>query len=74
MHVRDIKVESLIYYSNPLKGKYYIIEQSTDDIQRIVDEYIHRGYRLISTDTTIFGSALYIYLYFERYDPAGSTT
>ena len=60
------KVESLIYYSSPIKGKYHIVEQSTEDIQRILNDYSQRGYRLVSTDAANFGMAMYFYLYFEK--------
>jgi hypothetical protein len=31
----------------------------------VLDDYVRRGWRLVSTNATDSGSALYVYLYFE---------
>jgi hypothetical protein len=39
---------------------------STADIQEKLDENSKRGWRLVSTNATDFGFAVYFYLYFEK--------
>lgn len=64
--MKEYKLESLIYYAKAFGKKEHIVESSTKDIQDKLDEYALRGYRLVSTDATGFGFAIYFYLYFER--------
>lgn len=64
--MKEYKLESLIYYSKAFAKKEHIIEQSSIDIQKKLDEMARQGYRLVSTDATDFGMAVYFYLYFER--------
>lgn len=64
--MKEYKVESLIYYSKITKDREHIIKSSGKDIQAKLDDYARRGWRLVSTDTTNFGTAIYFYLYFER--------
>lgn len=62
------KVESLIYYSKPTFDKNHIVKSSKKEIQEKLDEYANEGYKLVSTDASNFGLALYVYLYFEKID------
>lgn len=64
--MREYKVESLIYYSKLTLDTKHIANNSKRDIQEKMDEYAKNGYRLVSTDATSFGAAVYIYLYFEK--------
>ncbi len=64
--MKEYKVETLIYYSKFTFDKYHVINDSKADIQAKLDEYSKNGYRLVSTDTSNFGHALYFYLYFEK--------
>jgi uncharacterized protein YgbK (DUF1537 family) len=64
--MKEYKLESLIYYSKMTLDKEHIIKNSSKDIQEKLDEYAKNGYRLVSTDATDFGFAVYFYLYFER--------
>ncbi len=64
--MKKYKVESLIYYSKITLDSKHIAKNSQKDIQEKLDEYAQKGYRLASTDATSFGSAVYIYLYFEK--------
>ena len=64
--MKEYKVESLIYYSKLTTDSKHISKSSKKDIQDKLDEYAKKGYRLASTDTTNFGFAVYIYLYFEK--------
>jgi len=64
--MKEYKLETLIYYSKLTTDKYHIADNSHRDIQIKLDDYANNGYRLVSTDTASFGSALYIYLYFEK--------
>ena len=66
MTMKEYKVESLIYYTKPFAGKEHIVENSTKEIQEKLDEYAEKGYRLVSTNSTDFGMAVYFYLYFEK--------
>jgi hypothetical protein len=63
--MKKYKLESLIYYSKLFAEKEHIAEASSKDIQVKLDEYAAAGWRLVSTDATDFGFAIYIYLYFE---------
>ena len=68
--MKEYKLESLIYYSKLTLDKEHIVKNSTKDIQAKLDEYAQDGWRLVSTDATDFGFAVYFYLYFEK-DLAG---
>ncbi|MCR9292733.1 MAG: DUF4177 domain-containing protein [bacterium] len=63
--MKKYKLESLIYYSKLFAEKEHIVEASSKDIQDKLDHYAANGWRLVSTDATDFGFAVYIYLYFE---------
>ncbi len=64
--MKEYKLESLIYYSKLFADKEHIIKASSNDIQEKLDECAQDGWRLVSTDSTDFGMAVYFYLYFER--------
>lgn len=64
--MKEYKVESLIYYSKLTFDRKHIAKSSKADIQAKLDEHAPEGWRLVSTDATSFGAAVYIYLYFER--------
>ncbi|MEN0047545.1 MAG: DUF4177 domain-containing protein [Bacteroidota bacterium] len=64
--MKKYKVESLIYYSKVTLKKDHILEASTKGIQEKLDEYAQKGYKLVSTDVSNFGAAMYFYLYFEQ--------
>jgi hypothetical protein len=64
--MKEYKVESLIYYSKLTTDSKHISKSSKKEIQDKLDEYAKNGYRLASTDSTNFGFAVYIYLYFEK--------
>ena len=67
--MKEYKVEGRIYYSKLVANKDHISEKSRGEIQYLLDEYAKEGWTLVSTDATSFGSAMYIYLYFERESP-----
>lgn len=62
----NYKVETLIYYSKVTLDSKHIAKNSKKEIQEKLDEYASQGYKLVSTDATNFGMAVYIYLYFEK--------
>ncbi|MGF7219179.1 hypothetical protein GGR92_005361 [Spirosoma lacussanchae] len=64
--MKECKVESLIYYSKLTLDAEHIVKKSKEEIQAKLDEYTAQGYRLISTTSTNFGLAIYIYLFFEK--------
>ncbi len=64
--MKKYKLESLIYYSKLTLDKEHIVKASAADIQAKLDEYSADGWRLVSTDATDFGFAVYFYLYFEK--------
>ena len=64
--MKEYKVESFIYYSKMTTNKRHIVDDSTRDIQEKIDLMSVDGWRLVSTDATSFGTAMYFYLYFER--------
>ena len=62
----NYNVETLIYYSKVTLDSKHIAKNSKKEIQEKLDEYASQGYKLVSTDATNFGKAVYIYLYFEK--------
>ena len=66
MQKKEYKVESLIYYSKITMDPNHIQKDSTKDIQEKLDELSKDGWQLVSTNSTSFGLAVYIYLFFER--------
>lgn len=64
--MKDSKVETLIFYSKFSFDKNHIAKKSKIDIQEKLDEYAKNGYNLVSTNSTSFGFAIYIYLFFEK--------
>lgn len=64
--MKDSKVETLIFYSKFSFDKNHIAKKSKIEIQEKLDEYAKNGYNLISTNSTSFGAAIYIYLFFEK--------
>ncbi|MGC1514281.1 MAG: DUF4177 domain-containing protein [Maribacter sp.] len=64
--MKQYKVETLIYYSKLTFDTKHIIKASKAEIQEKLDAYAKDGWRLVSTDASNFGAAMYIYLYFEK--------
>ncbi len=64
--MKESKVEALIYYSKLTFDSDHIVKKSKQEIQEKLDQYTAQGYRLTSTTSTSFGTALYIYLFFEK--------
>lgn len=60
------EVETLIYYSKITLDTKHISKRSQKEIQEKLDERAKNGWRLVSTNATSFGAAVYIYLYFEK--------
>ena len=63
--MKQYKVEALVYYTKMTTDKEHIVKSSVADIQNKLDEYAKRGWRLVATNATDFGFAVYFYLYFE---------
>jgi len=64
--MKQYKVEALVYYTKVTLDKEHIVKSSMIDIQQKLDEYANQGWRLVSTNATDFGFAVYFYLYFEK--------
>lgn len=64
--MKEYKVETLIFYSKLTLDSEHIAKKSKQEIQEKLDEYAKNGYKLTSTNSTSFGAAVYIYLYFEK--------
>ncbi|WP_158727773.1 MULTISPECIES: DUF4177 domain-containing protein [unclassified Flavobacterium] len=64
--MKDYKVETLIYYSKFSFDKNHIAKKSKQEIQEKLNEYSKNGYKLTTTNSTNFGLAIYIFLYFEK--------
>jgi len=62
----EYKVDALVYYTKLTIDKEHIVKSSQADIQEKLNERAGEGWRLVSSDATDFGFAVYIYLYFER--------
>lgn len=59
-------VELLVFHTKSTFDFKHIAIDSQKGIQQQLDIYTRKGYRLINTNATNFGLALYIYLYFEK--------
>ena len=64
--MKEYKVEARTYYSKITTNSNHIADSSQEQSQQIIDEYAADGWRLMSTNATSFGLAVYVYLYFER--------
>ena len=47
-------------------NREHILEASTYDIQKLIDDYAAKGWIVASTDVASFGTSMYYYVYFER--------
>ena len=60
-------VETLCYYSKVWSNnKFWLRDQSKEEIQELLDRYTADGFELVSTDAHQFRWATYIYLYFSK--------
>lgn len=64
--MKQYRVEALIYYTKITLDMKHIVKSSIADIQQKLDQYAKDGWRLVSTNATDFGFAVYFYLYFEK--------
>ncbi|MDZ7935764.1 MAG: DUF4177 domain-containing protein [Emticicia sp.] len=64
--MKEYKVETLIFYSKLTLDSNHIAKSSKIEIQEKLDEYAKNGYRLASTNSSGFGFAIYVFLYFEK--------
>ncbi len=64
--MKKYKVEARTYFSKITTNKNHIAESSADEIQYLLDDYVSKGWTLVSTDAASFGTAMYVYLYFEK--------
>ena len=64
--MKEYKVEARTYYSKITANANHIADSSQEQSQEIMDRYAADGWRLVSTNATSFGLAVYVYLYFER--------
>lgn len=66
--MKQYKVESMVFYSKVTLDKEHLVKSSSTEVQEKLDKYAADGWSLVSTDAAGFGSAMYIYLYFEKDD------
>ena len=59
------KVEALAFFPKMTFDQEDIVRRSQREVQRVLDDYARRGWRLVSTNAAGSGSAVYVYLYFE---------
>ncbi len=64
--MKQYKVESMVFYSKVTLDKEHLMKASSKEIQERLNECVAEGWSLVSTDAAGFGSAMYIYLYFEK--------
>lgn len=64
--MKEYKLVSFTYWSKLSANKNHLLDDSTKEIQEALDQYSKDGWILASTDKVSFGSAVYVYLYFER--------
>jgi hypothetical protein len=62
----EYKVEVRTYYSKMTLDREHIAKTSSEEVQDLLHAYAEDGWRLVSTDATSFGAAVYVYLYFAR--------
>ena len=63
--MRQYMVEALAFFPELTFEKERVVRKSQAEIQQVLDDYARRGWRLVSTNATDSGSAIYVYLYFE---------
>jgi hypothetical protein len=63
--MKQYKVEALSFFPRITGDKEHVVRTSREEIQQVLDDYARRGWRLVSTNATDSGSAVYVYLYFE---------
>jgi hypothetical protein len=63
--MKQYKVEAFAFHPKVTGDKEHVVKSSRADIQQTLDDYARRGWRLVSTNATDSGSAVYVYLYFE---------
>ena len=63
--MKQYKVEALAFFPELTFDKERIVRTSQAKIQQVLDEHARGGWRLVSTNATDSGSAVYVYLYFE---------
>lgn len=59
------KVEALAFFPKVTGDREHVARTSQAEIQQVLDDHVRRGWRLVSTNATDSGSAVYVYLYFE---------
>lgn len=64
--MKEYKVEALTFWSKVTTDKEHITKLSKKEIQQKIDDHTAFGWRLHHTDSTSFGSAIYVWLYFEK--------
>lgn len=64
--MKEYKVESFTFWSKMSTNKNHILDDSTKAIQETLNKYSKDGWSLTSTDKFGYGTAVYMYLYFER--------
>lgn len=64
--MKNYEVASFIYYTKITTDSKHILKDSTKDMQNKLDEMAKDGWRLASTNSTNFGLAVYMYLFFEK--------
>lgn len=64
--MKEYKIESRAFYASVTKGREYVMEAATYDLQKIIDDYSSKDWVLVSTDSILVGFGYHFYLYFER--------
>ena len=64
--MKQYKVEALAFFPELTFDMEQVTRTSQAAIQHVLDDYARRGWRLVSTNATDSGAAVYVYLYFEN--------
>lgn len=65
--MKEVRVEVVVHYHAEWTIKIEKIEKSfAETIQKRVDEVLAEGYKLMDTNSTVYGGAVYTQLYFEK--------
>lgn len=66
--MKRYKVEAQTFYSKLFASGNHIAESSSRWAGETIERYVRDGWTLASTDAASYGTAVYMYLYFERED------
>ena len=65
--MKDVKVDVIIHFHSMWTSKIEKLEKELEEkIQARIDKFQQEGYKLISTNSSVYGVSVYTQLYFEK--------